>query len=111
MNHRFAPHDMQAEELRIETAAARETALNLCKDWRLVCRPSAAEAIERAVVFEKFLLAHPAAGQQALEMVHADVTIAIGSVIEILNVAIQFEAWLSGRVASEDIKPRLLLDA
>lgn len=60
-----SPEDLAAEDLRIEVAAARETALSLA--LRIVPERTLDDALFNAGCFEEFLLEHQSNGQQALE--------------------------------------------
>lgn len=112
MNRFTTPEAMQAEELRIETMAARETALRLAFMVNAKVRVADTfEILTRATVFEGFLLQNPAAGQQALEAVHEDKALLFGPINNLMDAASHFEAWLSGRTSSADLMPKLMLDA
>ena len=108
------PHnirDSAAEDARIERLAARETALGLAIATTRKLR-TACDLLAIAVQFEEFMLAHPASGQQALEMAIASFAgRADYSSSELLEAAISFEAWLSGNMPSADAHPQLLRTA
>lgn len=102
--------DKRRTDRDVLVMAARDAALDLTTHWRKTSSRTTDEIIARAIAFEEFLLANPAAGLKALETVHSDSLMATAELPTILAAATSYARWLSCEVASAELKPKLMRD-